>query len=104
MVNLDFTVTVKDQPCCLYLCRKKSDRLEWMYSAPGHSGVNHEDYLLGKAIDKAVDPLAANDEKVPTFIIWSTIQPYYFIYLFIKLCQHKSTYKHDITTAEHVHH
>ena len=52
-----------------------------MYSAPGHSGVNHEDYLLGKAIDKAVDPLAANDEKVPTFIIWSTIQPYYFIYL-----------------------
>ena len=49
----------------VYFCRKKSDRLEWMYSAPGHSGVNHEDYLLGKAIDKAVDPLATNDEKVP---------------------------------------
>ena len=47
---------------CLF--RKKSDRLEWMYSAPGHSGVNREEYLLGKAIDKAVDPLATNDEKV----------------------------------------
>jgi hypothetical protein len=35
-----------------------------MYSAPGHSGVNREEYLLGKAIDKAVDPLATNDEKV----------------------------------------
>lgn len=45
-------------------CRKKSDRLEWMYSAPGHSGVNHEEYLLGKSIDKAVDPLAADEEKV----------------------------------------
>ncbi|CAB3993304.1 Hypothetical predicted protein [Paramuricea clavata] len=45
------------------IAKKKSDRLEWMYSAPGHSGVNHEEYLLGKSIDKAVDPLAANDEK-----------------------------------------
>ena len=38
-----------------------------MYSAPGHAGVNREDYLLGKAIDKAVDPLATNDEKVPQY-------------------------------------
>ena len=45
------------------IAKKKSDRLEWMYSAPGHAGVNHEDYLLGKAIDKAVDPLATNDAK-----------------------------------------
>ena len=46
------------------MCRKKSDRLEWMYSAPGHAGVNREEYLLGKSIDKAVDPLATNEEKV----------------------------------------
>merc|ERR1711973_382060 len=36
--------------------KKKSEKLEWMYSAPGQ--INHEEYLLGKAIDKAVDPLA----------------------------------------------
>ncbi|XP_046860017.1 pre-mRNA-splicing factor CWC25 homolog [Xenia sp. Carnegie-2017] len=44
------------------IVKKKSDRLEWMYSAPGHAGINHEEYLLGKSIDKAVDPLAQNDE------------------------------------------
>lgn len=32
--------------------KKKDDvKLEWMYKGPSHS-VNHEDYLLGKAIDK----------------------------------------------------
>lgn len=32
--------------------RKKDDvKLEWMYKGPSHS-VNHEDFLLGKAIDK----------------------------------------------------
>lgn len=46
-----------------------------MYSAPGHAGVNHEDYLLGKAIDKAVDPLAINDEKVYCILfLWSEKQ------------------------------
>ena len=57
-----------------HFCRKKSDRLEWMYSAPGHAGVNREDYLLGKAIDKAVDPLATSDEKVEVFNVHYKIE------------------------------
>ena len=38
-----------------------------MYSAPGHAGINCEKYLLGKAIEKAVDPMAGSDEKVQEF-------------------------------------
>ncbi|KAK3752373.1 hypothetical protein QZH41_000381 [Actinostola sp. cb2023] len=42
------------------ISKKKSDRLEWMYATPGQ--VDREQYLLGKTIDKHVDPLA-NDDK-----------------------------------------
>ena len=38
-----------------------------MYSAPGQTGVNREEYLLGKSIDKSVDPLAVNEEKVKIY-------------------------------------
>ncbi|EDO45900.1 predicted protein [Nematostella vectensis] len=42
------------------ISKKKSERLDWMYSAPGQ--INREEYLLGKPIDKQVDPLAKEDE------------------------------------------
>lgn len=57
--------------CCIVLnivyniivCRKKDSRVEWLYSGPA-STVNREEYLLGKRIDKLVDPTIAEDERV----------------------------------------
>ena len=40
--------------------RKRNEKLDWMYAAPGQ--VDREEYLLGKVIDKKVDPLADNEE------------------------------------------
>ena len=34
--------------------------MEWLYSKPQ---VDREQYLLGRKIDKSVDPLLASDEK-----------------------------------------
>ena len=55
--------------CNFNTFRKKSEKLDWMYSAPGQ--LNREEYLLGKAIDKAVDPLAQDKQVVghKSFII-----------------------------------
>ena len=57
--------------------RKKDDvKLEWMYKGPSHN-VNHEDYLLGKAIDKNFEkhqqeqqrggPSTSQDEGIELF-------------------------------------
>ena len=35
-----------------------------MYAASGSGQVDHELYLLGKAVDKAVDPMAQENEEV----------------------------------------
>lgn len=45
-------------------CRKKETRVDWLYSGPA-SSVNREEYLLGKKIDRLVDPTLAeaNREK-----------------------------------------
>lgn len=43
--------------------RKKGERLDWMYAAAAGQ-VDRELYLLGKAVDKAVDPMAQDDEEV----------------------------------------
>ncbi len=42
--------------------RKRSERVDWLYSGPG-SSVNREEYLLGKRIDKAVDPTLVEEER-----------------------------------------
>lgn len=36
--------------------------MEWLYSGPATS-VNREEYLLGKKIDKLVDPTLAEDTR-----------------------------------------
>ena len=36
--------------------------MEWLYRGPG-SSVNREEYLLGKKIDKAVDPTLVEEER-----------------------------------------
>ena len=36
--------------------------MDWLYSGPG-SHVNREEYLLGKKIDKLVDPTLAEAER-----------------------------------------
>ena len=47
-----------------YVCiRKKGERLDWMYAAAAGQ-VDHELYLLGKTVDKAVDPMAQDNEEV----------------------------------------
>ena len=38
-----------------------------MYAAAGSSQVDHELYLLGKPVDKAVDPMAKENEEVKYF-------------------------------------
>ena len=47
-----------------YHDRKKSGRVDWMYQ---HMAVDREQYLLGKAIDKHVDPTynAEQERQVP---------------------------------------
>ena len=42
--------------------RKKDECVEWLYRGPG-SSVNREEYLLGKKIDKAVDPTLVEEER-----------------------------------------
>ena len=42
--------------------RKKDERVEWLYRGPG-SSVNREEYLLGKKIDKMVDPTLVEEER-----------------------------------------
>lgn len=41
--------------------RAKDERVDWLYSGPGT--VNREEYLLGKRIDKLVDPTLAEEER-----------------------------------------
>lgn len=60
--------------CCSNLCwepcvtqyilhlREKEDRVDWLYSGPGTT-INREDYLLGKKIDKLVDPTLIEQER-----------------------------------------
>ena len=48
---------------CVCASRKKGERLDWMYSAAAGQ-VDHEMYLLGKPVDKAVDPMAQENEEV----------------------------------------
>ena len=44
------------------LRRKKDDRVDWMYAGvAGH--VDREEYLLGKRIDRQIDPLLASEER-----------------------------------------
>ena len=38
-----------------------------MYAAAGGNQVDHELYLLGKPVDKAVDPMAQENEEVHFF-------------------------------------
>lgn len=40
-----------------------------MYAAAGGDQVDRELYLLGKAVDKAVDPMAQENEEVHVYII-----------------------------------
>ncbi|CAH3134026.1 unnamed protein product [Pocillopora meandrina] len=44
------------------IAKKKGERLDWMYAAAAGQ-VDRELYLLGKAVDKAVDPMAQDDEE-----------------------------------------
>ena len=48
---------------CILALRKKGERLDWMYAAAAGQ-VDHELYLLGKPVDKAVDPMAQENEEV----------------------------------------
>jgi len=47
------------------IAKKKGERLDWMYSAAAGQ-VDHEMYLLGKPVDKAVDPMAQENEEDST--------------------------------------
>lgn len=53
---LEYTALLYD------LCRKKDPRVEWLYSGPA-SSVNREEYLLGKKIDRQIDPTLAEDAR-----------------------------------------
>ena len=45
----------------MYINRGKDERVDWLYSGPGT--VNREEYLLGKKIDKLVDPTLIEEER-----------------------------------------
>ena len=45
----------------LYICDRRDGReMEWLYKSPG---VDREQYLLGRKIDRQVDPLLASEER-----------------------------------------
>lgn len=45
------------------IAKKKGERLDWMYAAAAGAQVDHELYLLGRPVDKAVDPMAQENEE-----------------------------------------
>lgn len=47
---------------CVILIRKKDSRVDWLYSGPA-AAVNREEYLLGKKIDKGMDPTLQDAER-----------------------------------------
>ena len=59
----------------LYHNRARDERVEWLYSGPS-GGVNREEYLLGRKIDRLVDPVLAEEERekeVELFVMWSAL-------------------------------
>jgi hypothetical protein len=43
------------------ISRPRDERVDWLYRGPG--AVNTEDYLLGKRIDKSIDPTLIAEER-----------------------------------------
>ena len=43
--------------------RQREDRVEWLYSGAAGASVNREEYLLGKKIDRFVDPMLVEEER-----------------------------------------
>ena len=37
--------------------------MEWLYSGAAGASVNREEYLLGRKIDRHVDPMLAEEER-----------------------------------------
>ena len=48
---------------CLFVCRQRDERVEWLYSGAAGASVNREEYLLGRKIDRHVDPMLAEEER-----------------------------------------
>ena len=44
-----------------WIFRARDERVDWLYKGPGT--VNRDEYLLGKPIDKAVDPTLIEEER-----------------------------------------
>ena len=58
----------------LSYCRAREERVDWLYRGP--STTNREEYLLGKRIDKSIDPTLIEDEREK-----EVSQDYYILYL-----------------------
>ena len=43
--------------------------MEWLYSGAAGASVNREEYLLGRKIDRHVDPMLAEEEREKEVII-----------------------------------
>ena len=56
----------------LSYCRARDERVDWLYRGP--STTNREEYLLGKRIDKSIDPTLIEDEREK-----EVSQHYYYI-------------------------
>ena len=60
---------------CVSVCiRQRDERVEWLYSGAAGASVNREEYLLGKKIDRHVDPMLAEEEREKEVI---APHPYY---------------------------
>lgn len=60
--------------CCYTISRASGERVDWLYRGP--MATNKEEYLLGKKIDKAVDPTLIEEERekeVIRFVGWLVI-------------------------------
>lgn len=70
MLSLTFNFNV------CFVARQKESRVDWMYSGPA-STVDREEYLLGKKIDKYVDPTLTEEarEKEVYYSYWQIHRP-----------------------------
>ena len=64
MMTLLFGIRV-----CVCLYRQRDERVEWLYSGAAGASVNREEYLLGRKIDRHVDPMLAEEEREKEVII-----------------------------------
>lgn len=63
MSSITFIPTRMCVCVCVFVRRQRDERVEWLYSGAAGASVNREEYLLGRKIDRHVDPMLVEEER-----------------------------------------